>query len=95
VSAARRRGLEISPAALDPEFCYAVLHHRSHRMTDAVGRVRADVPCRSSNSRRWHHEVFRWLDEWVGEGKSGAATTTSSESESGLERGPGLVLQKE
>ncbi|KAL1411579.1 Dipeptidyl-peptidase 5 [Vanrija albida] len=22
-----------------------------------------------TNSRRWHHEVLRWLDEWVGAGK--------------------------
>lgn len=38
-----------------------------------------------SNSMRWHAEVFRWMDEWVGHGQKGNAEVDQS---------PKLVIQQ-
>lgn len=40
------------------------------------------------NSMRWHHEVFRWLDEWVGDSslmRDSVAGQASSSSVGGLQ----------
>jgi hypothetical protein len=34
---------------------------------------------------RWHAEVFRWMDEWVGHGHKGVAE---------VEQSPKLVIQQ-
>lgn len=34
---------------------------------------------KAHNSVKWHHEVLRWLDEWVGHGKGDAAVNKSAE----------------
>lgn len=33
------------------------------------------------NSLRWHHEIFKWLDEWVGEDAKDVATVRAEREE--------------
>ncbi|WVR06822.1 hypothetical protein IAU60_003858 [Kwoniella sp. DSM 27419] len=47
-----------------------------------------------SNSLRWHYEVFRWLDEWVGPAKSGQdAMDQDSEAADMIDIGGRFVIQ--
>lgn len=39
------------------------------------------------NSLKWHHEIFKWLDEWVGAGPK-------KQSEGGEEEEPALRVQQ-
>lgn len=57
----------------------------------------------AGNALKWHQEVFRWLDEWVGDGSAAAARSAAAAAEAEAvvvagggaheEQAPALVVQ--
>lgn len=36
---------------------------------------------KAKNSVKWHYEVYRWLDEYIGHGKKAGSEVTSEEQQ--------------